>query len=227
MLVASSAWATPLTSLQQSGTYAAYPAATSDLSNSNEPTFGSISVTGAYTDQNAPIGLNGLFDGSLTNGQGSVNYSSQSYVFYPNDPSTGVPTTPTVTLTFNTGTNTAGYDVTKIQSFTIGAAYWVQQSYTVYYSTVANPSTFVQLYGTGVLGANTQGSVLVTTQDSGGTGAAMVTNVKALEFTFNMNGSVSAVPTKNPGNPNWYGDQDLWEIDVFGQASARFPSRAR
>ena len=132
-------------------------------------------------------------DGVFTSGYGNASTTTM--------PQNGT----TVTFAFNLTTNTSGYSLSMIRSY----ASWGDdgrdgQQYTVSYSTVSAPSTFLSLTTIARFdaGNNNTPSTMVQLTDSSG---MLATNVAQLRFTFN------AVDNNGTG---------YREFDVFGSASA-------
>jgi hypothetical protein len=108
----------------------------------------------------------------------------------------------TSTFTLNTTTNTAGYDINAIRTFSAWNDYRVNQKYEVFYSTVKNPTTFVSL-GIFTDTVHENGSYMISL--TGSTGGAIASGVKAIQFSFT-----------DPGQ----GTTVYQELDVLGAASA-------
>jgi hypothetical protein len=96
---------------------------------------------------------------------------------------TGTPWTLTVSL--NTMDNAQGYNITNIKTISGFSADWVNQHYTVSYSTVASPNDFISL---GTYSVNTSQTVAATPTslqmsltDSSG---VIASNVACLKFDF-------------------------------------------
>ena len=146
-----------------------------DLANSNQPTFGSIAVSGftAFSDGSGNSSAAILFDGTPGTAQRSVETAVTTQT-----------TNWTLTLNLNTTTNTQGYRLTEIDTFSGWTADFVNQKYTLAYSTVSAPTTFTTL-GTfenlSGLAGNPAASLKTALTDSTG---AIATNVAALQFVF-------------------------------------------
>jgi len=115
------------------------------------------------------------------------------------------------TLTYTLSGSSSGYDLSKI--ITYGG--WSdggrdEQAYTIYYSTVADPSTFIELtpadYNPTIPGAVANATRVTLTSASGG---ELATHVAAVEFNFT---------TPNGGGKN--GWEGYSELSLFGAASA-------
>jgi hypothetical protein len=138
--------------------------------------YGSLS-SGDFTPyQTASIGI--LNDGSLgTGGNNPVGTALTN---------NGTPWTLTINL--NTSVNTAGYTITGLDAFTGWTGDYVDQNYTVSYSTTSAPTTFIPL-GTYTATANASRSALVTLESSlapASNNLDIATNVAALQYTFSV-----------------------------------------
>ncbi len=193
-LIASYASATPIVSCVQQLTPSSITVSATDLANQGQSTFLSISATS-----------DGLYGGNVNNLNDGLKYGTQGQG--STQGADAFSAGGTCTITFNTSVNTAGYNITEIQTF----AWWYPanaglQNYDVAYSTVSNP-TFVALISTGTQGSATfsssQAETQVTIVDS--LGAVLATGVKALQFTFHT--------------PAGSTNSNMGEIDVFGTAT--------
>lgn len=155
------------------------------------------------TSGSAGVGkVSSLIDGVTTVSPGSVFFSDGSHGdMLPN----------TKTITLNTSVNSSGYNLTSIESF----AGWcnglgrglANQNYTISYSTVSEPSTFLPL-GTVVyqpFASGQSGDALSKVVVTDSVGPYLATNVKAIQITFNPNGNTTGASGAVYN-----------EIDIFG-----------
>jgi hypothetical protein len=174
-------------------------ALTNDLANSNQATFGSLSVSvaGAY-DSNPAY----LVDGSIWSGL-PASYTSTGYGV-----GTGVtPTSGTITIMFNTSVNTAGYDLTGFDTIT-GEYYHPNdgQQYTVQVQKVGS-SSWASIPGVGAVASNGVDSIVreMKVYDDGG--AVLTSGVQGIRFNL--------TPTEN--------FEMYHEIDVVGTPTTIAP----
>jgi hypothetical protein len=112
----------------------------------------------------------------------------------------------TTTYALNLSTNTMGYDITGVNSFTGWPDSRTDQKYELLYSTVAAPSTFLSL-GTFSFLPNGGGSAEISLTDSTG---VIATHVAAVQFSI-----------QSPAS----GSESVYrELDVIGRASVPEPS---
>jgi hypothetical protein len=169
----------------------------SDLINAGRPTLASVVTTATPS-----FALAGLNDGVATVG------NNNTLTYWSAPPAGGVD----VTFTLNTSTNTAGYDITKIAKFNgwgDSTSRYGNQVFSVSYSKVATPATFVLIkdvsYTPYATNNAASGSSVVTLTDDTGT---IASGVAALRFHF--------VPV--PGTTAEIGV--FREIDVTGTPTA-------
>jgi hypothetical protein len=178
-----------------SGPQSTYAVSNTDLANQGQSTFSTLvqNSGSALFDTN----VNGLNDGLIYEASNNPTHTGIRQFAPSNTPSV-------VTLTFDTSTNTFGYDIVSVVSMTFIETR-AGQAYDLAYSLVATPSTFVSLTGgdSGSLvnrpTSAQEGQVTIT--DSTGT---IASGVKALRFTFYNSG----------GNESVFA-----EIDVTGTAT--------
>lgn len=98
---------------------------------------------------------------------------------------------PTTTITFNTSSNTKGYDIKEIRLFSGWDSERTDQDYKISYSVVGDPN-FVELTDSANNSSITHntdwGSLLTRTYDSAG--EFILTEVDQLRFDFNFDGTV-------------------------------------
>jgi hypothetical protein len=186
------------------GNNGAFTVSGTDLANAGNTAFSSIAINDTA---NRKFGSN---EDRLNNG---IIYSAAGV---QNTDETLTPGNNTVvTITFNTGTNTLGYDIKNIVSLTGTGQQRRQQNYQVDFSQVGS-AAFAPLFTvTPALPQNTEGDgeVQVTTADPAG--APLATGVDQLRLTFfdapggggpekmyrefDVNGSPTAVPEPAAG----------------------------
>jgi len=171
----------------------AFPVSATDLINQGQPSFSNQAVSGF-----APFSCCG----------------GQSDTAALNDGSAGTPSTSggtafdldgtwTSTFNLNLATNTSGYDITGVQTFTGWPDQRTDQKYELLYSTATSPGAFISL-GTFAFGPAAGGSAVISLTDTTG---AIATHVAAVRFNIQAPGFVGA-------------DESVWrEIDVMGAAS--------
>lgn len=176
-----------------------FSASATDLINSDQPTF--FSISGPDPKYTGSVGT--LNDGGLTTGSPNGNYPTGTWAtdgsYTPNDGSQ-------VVVLLNTSANPSGYDISSIVSLTgYGIGGRCVQNYTCEVSMVGSPDTYTTLYTVNNLGQDNQDGweVQVTTADD--TGSPLATGVAALRFTFHNTNAV---------NP----ESSYREIDVFTKA---------
>lgn len=190
--------------IQQVNTYdassqTAFPVSSTDLINQGQPTFSSQTVTG-FTPFTccAP----GVSDTAALN-DGSAGTASQS-----GGTAFDLDGTWTSTFNLNLATNTNGYDITGVNTFSGWPDTRTDQKYELLYSTAAAPATFISL-GTFSFGPQAGGSAEISLTDTTG---IIATNVAAVRF--------------NIEDPGFNGsDQTVYrELDVLGKASTPEPA---
>jgi hypothetical protein len=175
-------------------------AASTNLITQGQSTFGSLTATG-YVPWSGASGVSVLNNNSLNNGIALDTTDS----------------TWTLTATLNTATNTKGYDITGITTISGWNVDYVNQKYTVYYSTVSDPTNFIFLgdyalnntnmsYGSL---SNSPTTLQIALTDGSG---VIVSNVAAIQFVFQ----------KSSGGTYNYATA-YREIEVFGTASTTVP----
>lgn len=171
-----------------------HPVSNTDLANSNQPTFKSITLDSGTIEGTV---------GSLVDGNEDAYAGGNS-----NSPFQ-------VTITLDTATNTLGYDITGINTFAGNAGHWGTklQTYDLSYATVNDPNTFVSLTSVDIEDDEivTQGGTYlrVSLVDSSGT---LASGVSALRFDFQ--------PNNDPANVGGH----YREIDVLGAATVPEPA---
>ncbi len=181
-------------STNSNNTATAYPVSSTDLIEGATPIVNTNSQGGDESTATSP--------GVLTNG-----------IFTPGKNSTDTYTIGPSTITYNLGSAPKGYNVTNINTYSSWQDYGrVNQDYTVWYSTVSAPSTFIELtpvnydpstYPTGPSNVNTT-EVLINS-----TTGLMATGAEDIQFVFS-------------GVQNGYVGYN--EFDVIGSATTPEPS---
>jgi len=137
---------------------------------------------------------------------------------------TGSGTPWTLTVTLNT-TNTNGFTITGLDAFTGWTNDYVNQAYSVSYSTVSDPTDFISLGSFAASNTNPNppqnGSSSATTLETLLTPAVgqtdIATNVAALQYTFTQGAAEG--PGDDVGHIEAY-----TELEAFGSAAAPEPS---
>lgn len=182
----------------------AFPASTTDLINSGQPTFTSASSTGyaAFTNGGFTSDVTTLNDGGL--GLPSSNFPDALATL-----AFDLDGTWTTTFTLNTTSNTYGYDITQINTLAGWQANRADQKFGLSYSTVAAPATYTPLGTFSLDASGVSGSTKIQLTDSTG---MVAMNVKNLQFSF-QNFGVGTSP-----------ETVYREVDVFGTPSTTPPA---
>jgi len=161
-----------------------------------------IAQSGNFTSEGNTPGVSALTDGVIGPVPGSYN------IFAAGGSSAGT------TVTYALPVQANGYDVTNITVYSgWGNGGRVGQAYTVLYSTVANPTSFIWLtnvaYAAGFTGNSPNNPISIQVQLSDSAGGAIAANVAAIQIDFTC-------PTANDEN----GGTGYSEITVQGTPSA-------
>lgn len=177
-------------------------ATSTNLITRGQSTLGGISATGFYGWNGADISyLNDNSAGSFNNGNGTaLDASHDQWNFL---------------VSLNTAINTKGYDITGINTISGWTSNFANQKYTVYYSTVSQPDTFISLgdysLNSAIAAGNdsTQTSLQIALTDSSG---VIASHVAKLEFVFEK----GSWPNKTGGTD--HNGTAYREVEVFGTA---------
>lgn len=203
-----------------------YSASSTDLLNSGQSTFGSVTATTALTGLSS---LDGLHDGLE-----AATYSDSTFnrvACFAGASGTGVAETFTFSLNLDaaSGGSAAGYDITDIRSI----AGWDTrdnsfQNLTIYYTTTTN-SNFVQLgtanMKTGYQYGGAWSTQIELTDNSGGN---IATGVTALKFVYGA-GSINTIIQEIDvmGTPTVVPEPSTWAMIVGGLGMLAFSQRMR
>lgn len=166
------------TNSQSTASEIAFPVSSTDLVNNGQSTLGGLSASGfsAFSDGSGSSSPNILNDGTAGTSQKSVETAVTTQT-----------TNWTLTINLNTSTNTQGYSLSEIDSYSGWTVDYVNQKYTLAYSTVSAPTSFTNVLGTfendstTTTGTSPPSSLKIALTDSTG---QIATNVAALQFTF-------------------------------------------
>ncbi|HET6251465.1 MAG TPA: PEP-CTERM sorting domain-containing protein [Tepidisphaeraceae bacterium] len=178
----------------------AFAVSGTDLVNQGQSTLSGSATYSGFTTYagSSPTVLN---DG--TAGTGAVNAAESAVTTQGTDW--------VLTYNLNTAANPSGFKLTEIDTVSWWNSDYVNQSYTLAYSTIDNPASFTNILGNFSLSATAgqsnvaQVALKIALTDSTGT---LATGVAGLQFTFH--------PIAN----GTYGDHQggYREVDVFGSA---------
>lgn len=172
----------------------AFPVSATDLINQGQPTYSSQSVSGFNAFTCCPPGPSDT--AALNDGSAGTPSTSLGTAF-------DLDGTWTSTFNLDLSTNTNGYDLTGVNTFSGWPDARTDQKYELLYSTASAPATFISL-GTFSFGPGAGGSAEISLTDSTGT---LATNVAAVRFNIQA-------PGLNAQDETVYR-----EIDVTGNAS--------
>jgi len=181
-----------------------FVASTTDLMNSNQSTFLSITGSDSMTFGGGAGGLP-----ALNNGQtGALNEIGQAALAPDQTGFTG-----TITLNLNISVNTFGYEILAVQSIAAWDAIRSNQTYELFYATVSLPSNYISL---GTVSTNlgfVGGATRVSFFDSAQTGIAIASGVSSLRLNYSVADFANQVSESTA----------FREIDVIGVASVPEP----
>lgn len=182
-----------------------FTASLTDLINQGQPTYSSVAWSGFTPfSGDSPSVLN---DGAVGGGQGAPGQTAV----------TTQGSDWTLTYTLNTTVAPLGYTVAGINAISWWNADYVNQSFTLAYSTVSAPATFLTLGSFTNSYTGSYGSVFdsVSLQTAlGDTTGTIANNVAQLQFVFHP-----------IANGTWGNHQAAYrEIDVFGAAATPEPA---
>lgn len=172
-----------------------FTVSSTDLVNAGQPTLASPPSTTNYIQQSGFGAVGVINDGQFTTNQSDGMLDTNSTPNVVNY---------TVRFDLDTSTNTLGYDISEINTYSYWSDERYSQSYTVFYSVVGDPN-FQQLGSSRFTleGLDqTRAAQLNITDD---TNPNLATNVDAIEFRF-----------YRPISGNSSSDGVYYEIDVFG-----------